>query len=183
MISSRKDIGFILSHLLFPFLLLRDVSSLFIYIIRDDSSLVKRFGGLSSHLLKCELSSLKIILGDDTVNNLRLVRKADSRKLTQQDVADWLGIDRSTYGKYEQGSSEPTFDTLHKLADFFGVSMEYLMGLPELKKASTPEEVNALPEAQALREVMETLSPEDRQRVLEFGRNLAATSHTPKQQK
>lgn len=132
--------------------------------------------------MKCDVSSLKIALGDN-VNNLRLVRKSDSRKLTQQDVADWLGIDRSTYGKYEQGTSEPTFDTLHKLADFFGVSMEYLMGLPELKKASTPEEVNALPEAQALREVMETLSPEDRQRVLEFGRGLAATSHKPKQQK
>ena len=62
------------------------------------------------------------------MNNLKAVRKADSRNLTQKDMADWLGLERSTYSKYEQGSSEPTFETLCKLADFFGVSVEYLMG-------------------------------------------------------
>lgn len=62
------------------------------------------------------------------MNKLKEVRKADSRHLTQKDMADWLGIERSTYGKYEQGSSEPTFETICKLAEFFGVSIEYLMG-------------------------------------------------------
>ena len=123
-----------------------------------------------------------MIVGD-AVNNLRKVRKNDARKLTQQDVAEWLGIERSTYGKYEQGNSEPTFDTLCKLAEFFSVSVEYLMGRTDIKIAPTLDELDALPESQALHDIIKTLSAEDRQRVLEFSRNLAATSHKPKRQK
>ena len=67
------------------------------------------------------------------MNNLKTVRKSDPRKLTQKDVADFLGADRSTYAKYETGDSEPNFDTLSRLADFFGVSIEYLMGRTNIK--------------------------------------------------
>lgn len=118
------------------------------------------------------------------MNNLKTVRKSDPRKLTQKDVADFLGADRSTYAKYETGDSEPNFDTLSRLSDFFGVSIEYLMGRSSIKKAPSAEALSATPETQALREIMESLSPEDRQRVLDFGRGLAATSqHKPKQPK
>lgn len=117
------------------------------------------------------------------MNNLRIARSADPRKPTQREVALYLGVDRSTYNKYETGDSEPNFDTICRLADYFGLSVEYLMGRVNAKEASTPKEVNALPEAQALREIMENLSSEDRKRVLEFGRNLAATSRNPKQRK
>lgn len=74
------------------------------------------------------------------MNNLRSVRKSDPRKLTQQDLADWLGIERSTYGKYETGDSEPNFDTICRLADFFDVSVEYLMGRPGSKKTPAHQE-------------------------------------------
>ena len=76
------------------------------------------------------------------MNNLRSVRKSDPRKLTQQDLADWLGIERSTYGKYETGHSEPTFDTLCRLADFFNVSVEYLMGRTNIKKTPISKETD-----------------------------------------
>lgn len=132
-------------------------------------------------LLQCEFIS-RIIKSGDIMNNLRNARKSDPRKLTQKDVADFLGADRSTYAKYETGRSEPNFETLSRLSDFFGVSIEYLMGKTDIKNAPSAEALSASPEAQALQEVMETLSPEDRQRVLEFGRNLAATSQTPKPQ-
>lgn len=70
------------------------------------------------------------------MNNLKTVRKSDPRKLTQKDVADFLGADRSTYAKYETGDSEPNFDTLSRLSDFFGVSIEYLMGRSSTKRPS-----------------------------------------------
>ena len=106
-----------------------------------------------------------------------------SRNLSQIELSNILGIKNNTLSQYENGARSVPDDIKTKIAEYFDVSMDYLMGRTSIKKAFTPEEVNALPEAQALREVMETLSPEDRQRVLEFGRNLAATSHTPKQQK
>lgn len=60
---------------------------------------------------------------------LRSLRK--DRGNTQQEIAQILGIDRTTYNKYETGKSEPDYDILGKLADFFGVSTDYLIGRSE----------------------------------------------------
>ena len=100
-------------------------------------------------------------------------------------LAEKLFVSQQAVAKWENPESKasPNPDTIRKIADFFDVSIDYLLGKTDIKKAPTPEEVGTLPEAQALREVMENLSPEDRQRVLEFGRGLAATSQMPKQQK
>lgn len=58
-----------------------------------------------------------------TLKELRL-----SKKLNQSDLAKLLNIDRTTYGKYETGDSSPDYDKLLTLADFFGVSTDYLLG-------------------------------------------------------
>ncbi|HIY22456.1 MAG TPA: helix-turn-helix domain-containing protein [Candidatus Flavonifractor merdigallinarum] len=52
---------------------------------------------------------------------------------TQKEVADYLGIERSTYAKYENGSSEPTFDTLRRLSEYFNTSIDELMGFEETR--------------------------------------------------
>lgn len=57
---------------------------------------------------------------------LTSLRKA-SNKL-QADVAKDIGIARATYGAYEQGIRQPDFDTLEKIADYFSVSTDYLLG-------------------------------------------------------
>ena len=144
--------------------------------------IVKYFVEFFLFLLQREFLS-HIIESGDCMNNLRVVRKSDPRKLTQKDVADFLGADRSTYAKYETGDSEPNLDTLIRLSNFFGVSLEYLIGQTDIKKALSAEALSVTPEAQALHEVMESLSPEDRQRVLDFGRALAKTAQKPKPQK
>lgn len=59
---------------------------------------------------------------------MRLVELRKKRKLTQKELADKLGIARTTYSGYENGNREPDFDTVQKLADFFGVSIDYLVG-------------------------------------------------------
>ena len=48
--------------------------------------------------------------------------------LTQLDVSRLLGVERSTYVKYERGSSDPSTATLIRLADYFGVTVDYLIG-------------------------------------------------------
>lgn len=57
-----------------------------------------------------------------------LIQIRKSKKLRQQDVADRIGVQRSTYGKYETGDSEPDLKMLKKLAEFFGTTVEYLIG-------------------------------------------------------
>lgn len=65
---------------------------------------------------------------------LRALRNA--RNLTQQEVANRLGIHRSTYAKYETGDNEPDHETLQRLADFFDVSVDYLLGHSEGKDST-----------------------------------------------
>lgn len=47
--------------------------------------------------------------------------------LTQQQVADVLHIDRSTYAYYERGTTEPDLKALKKLASVFNVDPTYLL--------------------------------------------------------
>ena len=66
-------------------------------------------------------------------------------KLTQQNIADVLGIDRTTYTFYETGVSKPSLVTLAKLADIYNVTVGYLLGVeennPKLKRI--PEDYGA----------------------------------------
>ncbi len=76
-------------------------------------------------------------------DNLRLLRK--SFKLTQQEIADILGVDRSTYTFYEAGKSTPSKENIVKLCDIFNVTVGYLFGVekncPELKVANRSDRV------------------------------------------
>jgi transcriptional regulator with XRE-family HTH domain len=58
----------------------------------------------------------------------RLRSERKKRKLTQEEMADRLGIARSTYSGYETGKTEPDFDTLEKIANYLEVSYDYLLG-------------------------------------------------------
>ncbi|MDE6470253.1 MAG: helix-turn-helix domain-containing protein [Eubacterium sp.] len=53
----------------------------------------------------------------------------EERNLTQKRVANELNIAPSTMGGYVQGSSEPDFETLKRLAKYFNVSTDYLLNI------------------------------------------------------
>jgi len=56
---------------------------------------------------------------------------------TQKDVAIYLGLTEGSYQKYELSKHEPKMETLNKLADYFNVSVDYLMGRAENPKHQT----------------------------------------------
>lgn len=58
----------------------------------------------------------------------RLSQLRTSRGLTQGELADALGMSRSAIGMYEQGRREPDFITADAFADYFSVSLSYLLG-------------------------------------------------------
>ena len=60
------------------------------------------------------------------MNRIKELRK--EKKLTQQDVADAMGISRRGFQKWENGESQIKPDKAQQLADFFGVSVGYLLG-------------------------------------------------------
>lgn len=70
---------------------------------------------------------------------LKSLRK--ERKITQEQLAVILGVERSSIGKYESSPEGkeviPSVDVLHKIADYFDVSLDYLLGRTDIKKAPT----------------------------------------------
>jgi len=63
----------------------------------------------------------------------RLFELRQSRNLTQQRLAIDLGIDQTSISSYECGKYLPTVEVLVKIAEYFGVSTDYLLGLSEIK--------------------------------------------------
>lgn len=55
-------------------------------------------------------------------------RARNYKKMTQKQVADGLGIPEQSYQRYEYGKVVPTATVLIALADFFDVSLDYLVG-------------------------------------------------------
>jgi transcriptional regulator with XRE-family HTH domain len=62
---------------------------------------------------------------------------------TRKEIAEHLRLHESTYGKYELGRREPDFETLNKLADYFGVTTDYLLGREGAETPPTkPEDID-----------------------------------------
>ena len=55
----------------------------------------------------------------------------EDKDLTQQNVADLLKIGRTMYRRYEVGETEIPIRHLKTLCMFYGVSSDYLLGLPD----------------------------------------------------
>lgn len=58
----------------------------------------------------------------------RLKQLRQKKGLTQQKLAEILGIKRNTYSDWENGKTEPGFENLIKLADLLEVSLDWLFG-------------------------------------------------------
>lgn len=61
----------------------------------------------------------------------RLKQLRTERQISQSELASALNISNRTISMYEQGNSEPNVDTLSKIADFFNVTTDYLIGRTE----------------------------------------------------
>ncbi|MBT9793697.1 helix-turn-helix domain-containing protein [Clostridium sp. MCC334] len=57
---------------------------------------------------------------------LKYLRNRD--KLSQSELAEKLGVAKSTISMYEVGKREPDFETLEAIADLFNVDMNFLLG-------------------------------------------------------
>lgn len=70
-----------------------------------------------------------IIIRD--VPNMRLRDIREDKDLTQSAVAQFLHIRQSTYSQYETGQRQIPIDTLMRLADYFGTSVDYILGMTD----------------------------------------------------
>ena len=88
------------------------------------------------------------------VKNLKLLRQTAG--VSQPKIADVVMVSQQSINKYENHNVEPDIETLIKIADFFDVSVDYLVGRNDIKEVAG--ELN-----------LSDLSEQDRVLVKKFG--------------
>jgi len=83
------------------------------------------------------------------------------RKLTQQQVADIVGITATGVSYWESGNTVPNVETLNKLANYFGVTVNYLLGIKDNFKKKEDNSRTAIIFRKA-----EQVSGEDKEKLL-----------------
>ena len=124
--------------------------------------------------------STDYILGraEDENENVGFMKSLKSLRLqhgyTQKELASKLHVAQNTLCNWENGNRTVDEPTLQKLADVFNVSVDYLLGRTDVKKADTSEDVSAeflatlSPETQKVNELFNRLSEEKKTEALRF---------------
>ena len=68
------------------------------------------------------------------MNRLKELRK--SRRISQLKLATDLNLNQNSISRYENGEREADYDTLIAFADYFGVSIDYLLGRTDNPKTA-----------------------------------------------
>jgi len=75
-------------------------------------------------------------------NRIRDLR--EDMDLRQCDLAEAVGIDQRTISNYETGKTNPDSEALIKLANFFGVTIDYLVGRTNYNISSNQERIKLI---------------------------------------
>lgn len=89
----------------------------------------------------------------DRLKKMREIKKESNPQYTQGYIAEILGVARTTYTAYENGTKQPPMETIIKIAKLFNTSTDYLYGLSDTNSMGN-----------------DRLSEEDR-KMLEFFKN------------
>ena len=105
-----------------------------------------------------------------------MIKLRKNLRLTQQQVAAKLVIDRTTYTKYETGVSEPSFEMLIRLSQLLGISLDELFGAPVddrlLASVSDSGIDNLSPDEQQLIAAYRSLTEDKKQRIIDDLKNV-----------
>lgn len=59
---------------------------------------------------------------------VRLKRLREGRRMNRRVLSECCGVSKNMISRYERGEQIPSIDTAAEIADFFGVSLDYLCG-------------------------------------------------------
>ena len=99
---------------------------------------------------------------------LRIKELREVRKIKQKEMAEILQVPSNTYNQWENGKRQPDHETLVKIAKYFDVTVDYILGIEEDNKKS-PSNDGLAPDEQAILSIYRMTLPEKR---LDFIRQL-----------
>lgn len=111
-----------------------------------------------------------------------MMRLKELRKnfgITQKELAERLEVDRTTVIKWEAGKNGATQKTLVKIADLFGVSIEYLLGESDDPTKKDPQPVPGADQMdeqlQQMLALVEKMTDEERNNIISYMKFLAGS--------
>ena len=93
----------------------------------------------------------------DSIFSKRIKALRKDRNKTQVDISKILGIIRTTYGEYERGRIIPPMDKINTLADYYTVTVDYLIGNTN---DPTGSQENKLDISDSVKQILEYLQNE-----------------------
>ena len=110
-------------------------------------------------------------MGEIKRNRIKQLRL--EKHMSQMELARYMNISQGTLSNWQVGRHDPGSDDLIKLANYFGVSTDYLLGKSDDPDSGTSYETPLiLKSQQALLDIMEGLSDEKKERLLELAEML-----------
>lgn len=104
---------------------------------------------------------------------LQYLRQRD--RISQAQLAEHCRVSQQAVGLWERGKTQPDYDMLIKIAAYFGVSVDYLLGVEQAENYYTDPETAALaqelkdnPNGRALLDATRNLKPESVKEVMKF---------------
>ena len=77
----------------------------------------------------------------DSTFPYRLRGLMEDRKVTQNKIAEVCNVTRQSVSQWQNGETRPDILALRKIAEYFNVSTDYLLGLTDVKRLGTLDEV------------------------------------------
>ena len=109
---------------------------------------IKSFKKIRGYYLKSRnIDKLHAQIATSVKQRIRILR--ENNNYSQREIAEYLGIDRSTYACYELGKTSPSVEVLVALSELYLVSCEFLLGIKPNEKCNSIEKrilhvINAL---------------------------------------
>lgn len=94
---------------------------------------------------------------------MRLKELRKTKDITQEELAKQLQLSPSAIGMYETGRREPDFETLQRIADYFHVSTDYILGREEKQSPFA-----ALPVVGNIIKALAALSPQKQEQAASY---------------
>jgi len=103
----------------------------------------------------------------------RLKKLRLNKQVNQQSLADHVGVNQPAIARMENGKMEPTGEVLSKLADYFNVTTDYLLGRKEIKESTDLPDVLKRAGIDAIRYTGEfNLTEKEIKRLLKYAKFL-----------
>ena len=113
------------------------------------------------------------------LKNLKFLR--NKKGISQQQLADVIGISQQSINKYENHNIEPDISTLIAFADYFNTSVDYLIGNTDIdRKIEAVHQYDLNNEEAALIEKFRLLSREEKDSILLVAKNYNKLKQTTK---